>query len=68
MSSLFQIRMGNAQEVTAPFSERRFLESKNQAVKKDSYDFQTSSTWHKSADVLESQALHSGQGQGQGAE
>lgn len=37
------------QEITSSFSERRFLESKNQAVKNDSYNFQTSNTWHKSS-------------------
>lgn len=60
--------MENAQEIIASFYETRFLESKNQAVKNDSYNFQTSNTWHKSADMLGSQTLHSGQGEGQAAE
>lgn len=60
--------MENSQETIASFYEMRFLESKNQAMKNDSYNFQTSNTCHKSDYMLESQPLHSGQGEEQAAE
>lgn len=59
ISLLFETRMETSQEIIASFYETRFLESENQAVKKGSYNFQTSNTWHKSAHMLESQPLHS---------
>lgn len=46
--SLFETKMEISQEIIASFYEMRFLESENQAVKKASYNFQTSNTWHKS--------------------
>lgn len=57
ISLLFEARIETSQEITVSYYEERFLESENWAVKKASYNFQTSKTWHKSAHMLENWPL-----------